>query len=220
MDYKRSNQMKMIATVFMLMLAILARSQGVISFFNQQDTKKKRMAEQVVLLETYLAEVKKGYTDTKNGLKTIHDLKNGAMDLNKGYISSLSAISPAISGNPKIAQIKRYGAEIQALWSSEIAYQPKSSVLTASEMNYVIEVDRHLKYELTNDLEQLDDLIMPGKLQMTDNERIAAIDGIYSSVKDKYAFSVDFTSKLHQMALGRLEERRSRNVLKELYKIK
>lgn len=210
--------MKIIATACLLMLAMMARSQGVIGFFNQQDTKKKRMAEQVVLLETYLAEVKNGYAATKEGLNTIHNLKSGTMGLNAGYISSLTAVNPAISGNPKIAEIKRYIVETQALWSSEIAYQRKKAVLTTTEINYVLQVDKHLLNELAIDGQQLDNVIMPGKLQMTDNERLSAIDGIYSSVKDKYAFSVDFTGKLHQMALSRLEDRRNRGILKELYK--
>lgn len=211
--------MKKIIIIAAIGLSHTVQAQGVLGFFNQQDTKKKRMIEQIALLETYLGEVKKGYSEVENGISTMHDLKNGTFSLHTAYINSLNAVSPSVSSDPSINRITTMAGDIRNCFVEEIRYQQRSGMLSEPEQQYVRHVYQHLTSELNKDLDQLADVITPGRLQLKDEQRITLIDGIAARVADKYAFSRSFTSNIHTLALNRAAEQRSRSILKQLYQI-
>lgn len=212
--------MKQIISIIVVVLSFhCVHAQGILGFFDQQGTKKERMAEQIALLELYLGEVKKGYSVVEHGISTVHDLKNGTFDLHTAYINSLSAISPAVAADPAIGHITRTADDIRNCFNGEIKFEQRANVLTGSEMHYLRAVYDHLAAELNKDLDQLADVISPGKLQLKDEERISQIGKIEMSVKDKYAFSRSFTANIHALATNRINEQRSQNILKQLYQI-
>jgi len=67
-----------------------------------------------------------------------------------------------------------------------------------------------------NDLTQV---LTPGKLQMTDHERLERIDKIYAAMQDKLAFAQSFTGKCRQMANDRKQAKTDNDKLKSLYGI-
>jgi hypothetical protein len=62
-------------------------------------------------------------------------------------------------------------------------------------------------------------VISVGKAQMTDDERIKRLDGIYSRMKDKYAFTLYFCSQVRLLLLQRDQELKDINTLKQQYGI-
>jgi len=69
------------------------------------------------------------------------------------------------------------------------------------------------------DRQELTDVLTPGKLQMTDAQRLDRLDKLYSSTQDKYAFAGSFTSKCRKVARQRQAEQQQKNTLKQLYGI-
>ncbi|MBS1528792.1 MAG: hypothetical protein JSU01_00670 [Bacteroidetes bacterium] len=212
--------MKTITFILLILLSgHCVYGQGVLGFFDQQGTKKKRMAEQIALLEMYLGEVKKGYSVVEHGINNMHDLKNGTFSLHTAYINSLSAVSPAVASYPAIRQITGMANDIRTCFTTEIKYQQQAEVLTGPEMYYLNNVYQHLLSELNKDLAQLSDVLTPGKLQLKDEERLSQIDQINMRVKDKYAFSRTFTAHMRALAASRIDEQQATKILKRLYQI-
>jgi hypothetical protein len=68
-------------------------------------------------------------------------------------------------------------------------------------------------------MDELTEVLTPGKLQMTDHERIERIDRLYSSMQDKQAFASSFTTHCRQMSTDRKTNKLDNGQLKKLYGI-
>jgi len=212
--------MKTIIITGVLMLCIYSSHAQVLGgIFNQQDTKDKTMLQQIVLQQTYLSEIKKGYKDTENGLNTAHDLKNGTFTLHQDYFNSLSQVSPAVKNNPKIALITSYQQQIMNSFESEISWQKQQAILGGDEIGYLEKVYSNLLAGCVRDLDELNTVITPGMAQMKDAERIGHIDHIYTATCDKYQFSQSFTQNARSFALSRQSGKQESLTIKKLYNI-
>jgi hypothetical protein len=194
-----------------------AQFQG--GFFGQQSQQRKLMAAQIAEYETYLGELKTGYHITKYGLNTAHDLKNGTFTLHSKYISSLSQVSPVIQNSPKGKAIADLNNNTLALLATEISWQQQQRILTPAETGYLQKVRANLAAKCKLDMDELLQVLTPGKLQLTDDQRLARLDKLYDSMKDKYAFAGSFTSKCRKLALGRKQQSQDNGQLKKLYGI-
>ena len=221
MEFPINTYMKriIILTIAVFCCAI-SYGQGIGSVFTQQDTKDKTMIQQIVLQETYLSEIKKGYAETQNGLNTAHDLKNGTFNLHQAYFNSLSQVSPAIKNNPKIKLITAYQQQIMSNFDNEISWQKQQSILAADEISYIQAVYSNMLVQCTRDLDELTLVTTPGAAQMKDAERVKHIDGIYTSTSDKYTFSLSFTQNARAFAIGRQNGQRQAQEIKKLYDVK
>lgn len=196
-----------------------ANAQLTGGFFSQQSQQRNLMAAQVAAYETYLGALKTGYRITKTGLNTAHDLKNGTFSLHSNYISSLSQINPVIQNSPKGKAIADLNNQAVALLTAEIAWQRQQKILTLTEMDYLQRVSDNLAVKCKLDMEELLQALTPGKLQLNDAQRLARLDKLYESMKDKYAFAASFTSKCRKLALSRKLHTLDYGQLKKLYGI-
>ncbi|WP_439696991.1 hypothetical protein ACFGVS_00510 [Mucilaginibacter sp. AW1-7] len=196
-----------------------ANAQFLGSFLSQQSQQRKLMAAQIAEYQTYLGALKTGYHITQTGLKTAHDLKNGTFTLHSDYISSLSQVNPVIQNNPKGKAIADLNNQTVALLPAEINWQQQQRILTAAEMGYLQKVGDNLTAKCKLDMDELLQILTPGKLQLTDAQRLARLDKLYNSMKDKYAFAGSFTSKCRKLALNRKQQSQDKGQLKKLYGI-
>ncbi len=210
---------RMIVSLTLILSGFLVKAQGVGSFFDQSDTKTKTMLQQIALQETYLSEIKKGYKATENGLNTAHELKNGTFNLHQAYFNSLAQISPAVKNDPKIASITSYQQQIINSFDNEIAWQKQQAILGSDEIAYIEKVYTNLLSACTLDLDELNTVTTPGKVQMKDAERINHIDQIYNATNEKYKFSQSFTQNVRAFALDRQTGKQQNAVIKKLYNI-
>src|SRR5579875_1291644 len=81
-------------------------------FFNQSGTQESYYLQQIAALATYEKYLQGGYNTINKGITTIHQIKSDEYDLHQGYFNSLSAVSPAVANDPKIAGILSYQADI------------------------------------------------------------------------------------------------------------
>jgi hypothetical protein len=196
-----------------------AKAQFPGGFFSQQKQQRKLMAAQIAEYQTYLGALKTGYHITESGLNTARDLKNGSFTLNGDYFSSLSQVNPVIQNSPRSKAIADLNSQTLALLSTEISWQKQQKVLTPTEMGYLQKVRDNLTAKCKLDMDELLHVLTPGKLQLTDAQRLARLDKLYESMKDKYAFAGSFTSKCRKLALSRKQQSQDNGQLKKLYGI-
>lgn len=196
-----------------------AKAQFLGGFFSQQSTKEKLMAEQIVGYETYLSALKGGYNIAEKGLNTAHDLKNGTFSLHTAYFNSLEQVNPVVQNNPKGKAITDMAQQVVSLFTAEITWQQKEKLLSPAELTYLQNVYAGLLKKCQDDLSELSDVLTPGKLQLTDQQRLDRLDKLYASMKDKYAFTGSFKAKCRKLAIGRQQAKQDREQLKKLYGI-
>jgi hypothetical protein len=196
-----------------------AKAQFPGGFFNQQSTKEKLMAEQVAGYQVYLSAIKTGYNIAGKGLTTAHDLKNGTFVLHTDYINSLKQVASAIRKDPKAGAVDSLYQQIRALFASGKQWQARQRLLSATELQYFNKVNASLLAQSKTDMDELGEVLTPGKLQLTDAQRLDRLDKLYERMKDKYVFAGYFTGKCRRLALNRQKQQKDGEQIRKLYGI-
>ena len=208
----------MVLVTCMVVLTTFHTSYGqtFAEFFNQKKTQKKYLLEQIAALQVYAGYLKKGYEIVDNGLQTIKDFSNGEFSLHNAFISGLKKVSPAIRSNAKVADI----IEIQLAIGRAFSGIKSSPYLSVSNQMYIQQVRENLWEESLKDLEELLLVITSGKMEMEDDERLARLDKIYQSIKEKSAFVQYFCSEVSLLIAHKELEKRSLEILMNSYEFK
>lgn len=211
--------MKKIIILLLVITAAKAQAQFLGGFFSQQSDKEKLMVTQIAEYDVYLHALKTGYNIAETGLNTAQQLKGGTFNLHTAYFNSLAQVNPVVQNNPKGKAIVTLAAKIGNQFATEISWQQQQKHLSATELAYLHKVQDNLLTKCQADVSETNDVLTPGKLQMTDQERLAWLDKLYADMQDKYAFASSFTNKCHTLASSRAQDKRSKSQLKQLYGI-
>lgn len=199
--------------------ALPAQAQFLGGFFSQQATKKRLMAEQVAGLQVYLSALKSGYRIAGGGLHTAQDLRDGTFALHSAYFNSLGQPGPAVQQDPKGKAIAGFYRQLNSQFGQEVSWQEQHRQLSAAEFKNLQEVAENLKKLSDADMAELTDVLTPGKLQLTDQQRLDRLDRLYAQMKDKAAFASSFTVKCRQLAQSRQRAKAAREQVRQLYGI-
>jgi hypothetical protein len=93
---------------------------------------------------------------------------------------------------------------------------PNIKYLTPDEMNYLLIVKEHLLKDCAADLDNLVNVISDHVFQMSDDERIQKIDGIYLSMEKNWVMAKEFTEEARMASDWRQRENRNIQSLKNL----
>jgi len=184
------------------------------SIYAQEDI--QAMLKQIAKLEIYIVDLEKGYSVAKEGLTTIGEIKNREFNLHSLFFGSLQKVNPSVAKYSKIAEIIADQVYIVSQFKNLLARINSSGMINAREISYINAVYANITDECGKCLNALIAVTTDGNLEMSDNERIKRIDGIYDDMKDKYAFTMDFTSKSSLVIDGRVNETHESDLLKTL----
>ena len=188
-------------------------------FFSQQSDKKKLMLAQIAGYQTYLSVIETTYRISQSGLHYAYGLKNSSFNLNNYYFESLAQVTPVVQQNPKAGAIREAYGQIITRFTAELTWQKQHKLLSATEIASISSAYANLQKKCRMDLDELTQVLTPGKLQMTDAQRLERLDRLYESMQDKRAFAFSFTSKCRSLASGRSEDAAGRTTLEPLYGI-
>ncbi len=148
-------------------------------------------AQQLLLNWEKLAQFKKilqnmydGYKILHKGYTAVKDVSEGNFTLHKSFLDGLLQVNPAVRKYKRIADIISYHVKIVKEYKSALNQFKDDKQFTIQEIDYLSRVYKNL---FEQSLKSLDELVMvttAGKLRMSDDERLQAIDRIYSSVED------------------------------------
>jgi len=195
--------------------ATTTKAQTFADWFEQGKTLIKNLEQQIAALNACETGIKQGYNIAKSEWGVIGNFKNGELTLHQNYYSSLSQVNPKIKSNTDIATIQ---SEQQSIIRQFNAISNLSG-LSAAEQAYIQNVTQNLMAECNKDLEELQTVLTPGKMVMSDDERIKRINKVTASIKDKYVFTCSFCTQVRVLSLQRGNDTNSNGTLQKLYGI-
>jgi hypothetical protein len=175
--------------------------------------------EKLTQLKSILTDMKTGYQIYNQGYGAISSISKGNFGLHSTYLNGLMAISPAIKNYSKVADILIEQAALIKAYKTASANFKSSGSFSVSELSYMSDVYTNLVTKSLDDLDELSNVLMAGKLRMSDADRIKAIDRIEASSSDKLSFIRKFNNQGVALSLQRSKDANETNTLKQLYSI-
>jgi DNA repair ATPase RecN len=173
--------------------------------------------EKLSQLKKILSNMKKGYQILSTGYNTIEDLSKGNFNLHKTFLDGLLEVSPEVREYKKIADIINYQLILVEEYKTAYARFKQDGNFSPEELDYLARVYDQLFKQSLNHLNDLTTVITAGKLRMSDDERLQAIDSIYWDMQDKLLFLRHFNNNTTILAVQRARNNNDVRTIKEIY---
>lgn len=162
--------------------------------------------EKLAQLKKILSNMKKGYEIVSTGYNTIKDISKGNFNIHQTFLDGLMQVSPTVKKYKRIAEIITYQTQLVKEYKSAFRRFDASNLFNTNEIRYMDNVYTNLFNKSLQNLEELTMVITAGKLRMSDDERINAIDRIYNDIADKLVFLRTFNKENNVLAIQRGRE--------------
>lgn len=183
--------------------------------------------QQLLLNIEKLAQFKKilnnmytGYKVLYKGYTTIKDISEGNFDLHRNFLDGLLQVSPAVRKYKRVADIISFQLRIVKEYKAAFNQFKQDKHFTADEIDYLGKVYGNLFKVSLKSLDELAMVITAGKLRMSDDERLQAIDRIYNEVVDQFSFLQDLNNSTAILAVQREKEMMDIELSRKIYSIK
>ncbi len=198
-------------------LAMAAHAQSIGGIFNQNEEQKEDLLQQIAALQVYDGYLQKGYSIAKDGTGAISTIKNNDLSLHTGHIDSLKIVSNSVRNYSKVKGISQLQQQIITSHNKVYPQLAQSNQLNVAQLTSFNNIYQAILQQSKADLEELQLIITNGKLQMTDNERIARIDKLYKDVQDLYGKDQQLNNLALALAAQRSRGSKDNQILKSLY---
>ena len=202
-----------------IILAILLTAKPV--FCQSQEAQQLLLdVEKLAQFKQILSDLKKSYEILSGGYEAIKNISQGNFNLHQTFLDGLLQVSPAVQKYERITDIINYQVRIVKESKSAFNRFKSDNNFTTGEIGYMEKVYSHLFNESVKNLDDLITVVTAGKLRMSDNERLTAIDHIWNEVQDQYAFLRDFNGSTGMLSQARQKEQVDVEVSRKLYDVK
>ena len=201
-------------------LIILIPIIGSRSFGQSQEIQQLLLNwEKLSQLKTLLDDMYTGYTIIYKGYSTIRDISENNFSLHKGFLDGLMEISPVVKKYKRVADIISYQLRIVKL--SKAAYDKfkLDKNFSVDEIKGIANVYGRLLNEGLKCLDELIMVITAGELRMSDDERLQAIDGIYTKLVDQFSFLKELNNSTAVLSVQREKEQQDIDISRKIHGI-
>ena len=202
------------------LLIILIPLVGSRSFGQSQEIQQLLLNwEKLSQLKVLLDDMYTGYTIIYKGYSTIRDISENNFSLHKGFLDGLMEISPVVKKYKRIADIISYQLRIVKL--SKAAYDKfkLDKNFSVDEIKGIANVYGRLLNEGLKCLDELIMVITAGELRMSDDERLQAIDGIYTKMIDQFSFLKELNNSTTVLSVQREKEQQDIDMSRKIHDI-
>jgi hypothetical protein len=175
--------------------------------------------EKLTQLKGILSDMKTGYQIYQQGYGSISQLSKGNFDLHSVYLNGLLEINPTVKNYGRVAEIITQQVSLLREYKSAYKQFQQSGSFSVSELNYMSSVYTQLVNQSLQNLDDLTNVLTAGKLRMSDDERMRAIDRIYASSSDKLQFLRHFNRQGVLLNIQRSKDVGDTRTMKQLYGI-
>jgi hypothetical protein len=172
--------------------------------------------EKLAQLKKILSNMKKGYEIVSGGYNRIKDISKGNFNIHQAFLDGLMQVSPAVRKYKRIGEIISFQTQLVKEYKSAFRRFDASNLFNENEIKYMSNVYGNLFNKSLQNLEELAMVITAGKLRMSDDERINAIDRIFDDMGDKLVFLRTFNKENNVLAIQRGREMVDTKVSKKL----
>ena len=162
--------------------------------------------EKLSQLKQILSDLKKGYSIVSKGYGAIKDLSEGNFSLHKVFLDGLMEASPTVKKYYKVAAIVEFQVLLLKENKASLNRFRQTNMLNPQELSYIANVYENLISQSLRNVEELVNVVTSGKLQMSDDERLKAIDEIYLEMEDKVNFLRSFNTNTSVLTIQRSKE--------------
>jgi hypothetical protein len=189
--------------------------------FAQSDEAQQLLlnVEKLAQLKQILNDLKKGYQIVSTGYNTIKNISQGNFNLHKAFLDGLMEVSPAVRNYKKVADIINYQILIVKEYKNAFSRFRQDDNFSPEEISYIGKVYYNLFNQSLKNLDVLATVITANKFRMSDDERLKAIDDVFSSMLDKLTFLRHFNNNTTILAIQRAREKKDANTVQKIYGI-
>ncbi len=162
--------------------------------------------EKLTQLKKILKNMYQGYEVVSKGYNTIRDISKGNFNLHQAFLDSLLQVSHTVRKYKRVVDIINCQFQLVNEYKSAFRRFKLSNLFNAAELNYMGNVYSNLFSKSLQNINELTMVITVGKLRMSDDERITAIDRIYYDIGDKLVFLRSFNRESNVLAIQRGRE--------------
>lgn len=162
--------------------------------------------EKLAQFKKILKGMKDAYEIIFKGYTAVKDLSQGNFSVHKSFLDGLQQVSPVVRKYKRIGDIINYQLRIVKECKAAYAHFKEEKSFSMQELEYLGKVYSNLFNETMKNLEELAIVTTAGNLRMSDDERLRAIDRIYTIVVDEYSFLNEFNNNTSVLALQRKSE--------------
>lgn len=192
-----------------LLILLLLTAQISSNALYAQSTEAQQLllnVEKLAQLKKILSNMKKGYEIVSTGYNTIKEISKGNFNLHDAFLNALLQVSPTVRKYKRVADIISCQSQIVKEYRSAFNRFKSTNLFNSSEITYMEDVYKNLFNKSLQNLDELSIVMTAGKLRMSDDERIAAIDRIYKDISDKLVFLRSFNNEGSVLAVQRGRE--------------
>ncbi|WP_428329670.1 hypothetical protein [Mucilaginibacter sp.] len=204
-----------IMTVTASAFATKVKAQTFAEWFDQKNTQKKYLLQQIAALQVYAAYYKLGNNIAHNGLGSINGSLTSENGLHTTYYNNLQHVSPVVKNNKQVSDILQWQKDIL----TRMGNLDKTANLTDNEKKYVVQVKSALINDCNEQITELQNVVTDNKLQMSDEERLKHIGVIHKAMQDNYRFASSFADQVKVYAFQRVQENNNVIAEKKIYGI-
>lgn len=173
--------------------------------------------EKLAQLKNILSDLKKGYEILSGGYQAIKNISEGNFNLHETFLDGLLQVSPVVRNYKRVADIISLQIRIVSSYKGAFKQFKESGQFTPDEILYLGQVYSHLFNQSVQNLEDLATVLTAGKLRITDDERLQAIDAVWKEIEDEWNFLHHFNDQTRLLALGRAKEALDVGSIKGIY---
>ncbi|MGE6220374.1 TerB family tellurite resistance protein [Nubsella zeaxanthinifaciens] len=174
--------------------------------------------EKLSQLKNILSDMKRGYVILSGGYNTVRNIAQRNFSLHELFLDGLMAVSPEVRKYHKVVGIVNVQSDMISEYKSAYRRFAGSGVFSAEDLGYLAQVYGKLSSESLQNLDRLLMVVTTGKMRMSDEERLSAIDRIYEDTVDKLGFLRSFNQQATLLGMQRQREKTEVQSLSDYFK--
>jgi hypothetical protein len=163
--------------------------------------------EKLAQLKSILQKMYDGYEIISKGYNTIKNISEGNFSIHDLFLQNLLRVSPAVQRYQRVTDIIQYQIRIVKEYQAAYRHFKDDKNFTVAEIDYVSKVYKNLFNQSVHNLDDLLMVMTAGKLRMSDDERIKAIDSIFADMEDQLGFLKHFNTNAYLISNQRAKEK-------------
>jgi hypothetical protein len=192
-------------TFFLLLSVTYAKAQTFSEWFDQKNTQKKYLLQQIAALQAYASVLKTGYRIAHAGLGSIGSSAKTEYNLHNRYYTGLKTASPAVKNSSQVRDILRLQGDINTALS-RLPQDPYDQRVKAAVLK-----------DCSQQLTELQQVASDNNLEMSNNERLKRINAIHFAMLGSYCFAIRFCNQAALIEHDKINQPKDIQTLRNLY---